>query len=181
MNNLEISMENLNLHEELEIKENKILEYLYKKNLDGVILKRADNWAWITGGKNDRLIYSTDESFIDLIITKNLTKYCIASNVEEQRLIDEDFANLSYEIIAYPWFNPQERTNIIDRIIRNKRFASDWKINGTIELENDFKEMRFSLTNNELKKYRILGEWCREVVEGTLKQIKVGISVGGKF
>ena len=49
---------------EVKEKEKRIQEYMANKKLDGIILNRSDNWAWITGGRNDRIIYTTEYSMM---------------------------------------------------------------------------------------------------------------------
>ena len=64
---------------EVKEKERRIQKYMQDKELDGIIFGKAVNWAWITAGRNDRIVYSTTDSEINLLITKDLKKYCISA------------------------------------------------------------------------------------------------------
>lgn len=146
---------------EVQGKERRVQGYIIRKKLDGIFIAKANNWAWITGGRNDRIVYSTENSWIDLIITKDLKKYCISANVETSRLEKEDLGDLGYEVISYPWEDTSKRIDKIETFTRGKSFASDSFIRDMSQLDPDFNELRYSLTENELEKYRILGEWYR--------------------
>ena len=162
---------------EIQEKEKRIQEYMANKKLDGIILNRSDNWAWITGGRNDRIIYTTEYSMMYLIITKDLKKYCITPNVESNRLEIEDLGDIDYKIYSFPWYDDSQKEALFRKIIKDKKFASDVEsINGVNKLDEDFNRLRFSLTENEIIKYRQLGKWCRESIEDTARSIEKGIT-----
>ncbi len=161
------------INKEIEEKEKRIQDYMISKKLDGIIINRADNWAWITGGRNDRIIHTTEFSMMYLIITKDIKKYCITPNVESNRLKLEDLGDIGYEIHSFPWYDEIQKESLFKKIIKGKRFASDTiKIDGTDKLDEEFNELRFSLTENEIIKYRQLGSWCRESIENTARSVE---------
>jgi Xaa-Pro aminopeptidase len=142
-----------------------------------VILSRGNNWAWITGGRNERIVYTTEVSFMSLVITKDLKKYCIATNIETKRIEEEDLGDIGYEVLSYPWYEEYRREAIMAEIADGGNFASDVEFGNNIgKLDGDFNELRFSLTENEIRKYKQIGEWCREAIEGTAISIEKGMT-----
>ena len=167
----------LGINKEIQEKEKRIQGYMASKKLDGIIINKADNWAWITGGRNDRIIYTTEYSMMYLIITKDLKKYCITSNVESNRLELEDLGDIGYEIHSFPWYDENQKESLFRKIIKGKKFASDVSlIDGADNLDEDFNELRFSLTENEIIKYKQLGSWCRESIENTARSVEKGMT-----
>ena len=165
-----------NNYNEIKEKEEKLINFMNIKGLDGVIISKANNWSWVTGGRDARIVYSKEANLVDLVITNDLQKYCISTNVEAPRLEKEDLNNLDYKIISFPWYDYSEKLKIVKSLIEGKKFASDTAIEGAISLDSDFDKLRYSLTKNELKKYRLLGEWCRDAVESTTKEIEPGMT-----
>lgn len=165
-----------NNYNEIKEKEEKLINFMNIKGLDGVIISKANNWSWVTGGRDARIVYSKEANLVDLVITNDLQKYCISTNVEAPRLEKEDLNNLDYKIISFPWYDYSEKLKIVKSLIGGKKFASDTAIEGAISLDSDFDRLRYSLTKNELKKYRLLGEWCRDVVESAAKEIEPGMT-----
>lgn len=68
--------------EELKIKQKRINELLNKKALDGVMLFRSDNFAWITGGASSLVNKFTDEGIAALLITRD-RKYLILTEMKD--------------------------------------------------------------------------------------------------
>ena len=161
--------------EEVKEKELKVKEYMNKHDLDGVLISKGDSWAWITGGINDRIVYTTETSWIDILITKDLEKFVICSNVEKPR-VEEELTELGYEIKSFPWYEEKKREEIINNIINNNKFASDSGFEKTVDLGDDFYELRYSLTEREIEKFRLLGEWTREAIEDTCRELQRGMT-----
>lgn len=43
----------INIAAEVQEKERQAQDYIIRKKLDGILIAKANNWAWITGGKNN--------------------------------------------------------------------------------------------------------------------------------
>lgn len=164
------------IYNEIKEKEKRLEYFMYSKGLDGIIISKAVNWAWITAGRNDRIIYSSADSEINLLITKDLKKYCISANVESPRLLKEDLGDLGYESIFFPWYEFDARNIIIQKFIRGKKFASDSFIENTEKLSDEFYLLRYPMIDSEINRYRLLGELSRLAVEETATEVEKGMT-----
>ena len=70
-------------------KERRVRQFLNRKNLDGVLLSRQDNFSWVTCGKTDQVLVGSDVGFISLLITPD-KKYAITTNIEAPRIMEEE-------------------------------------------------------------------------------------------
>lgn len=162
------------LKEELKIKYDKVMEFIRKNNLDGVILSKIKNFAWYTGGKDIHGLVMSDEGLASLVVTLDKT-YLVCNNVEKQRMIREIINDTDIEIVSYPWYE-SDLSSTIAKIKPNAKLASDSPIPGTISLNLEFDKLKYSLSQNEIKKYRWLGRESAICLEEVAKNIKVGDS-----
>jgi len=162
------------LKEELKIKQNKVNKFIKDNNLDGIVLSKLNNFAWYTGGKDVHGLVMSDEGLASLVITEDKT-YIVCNNVEKQRMTDEIINNTDIEIVYYPWYESDLKSTIT-KIMPGASLASDKLIAGTIPLNPKFDELKYSLSQNEIEKYRLLGKESTACLEKVAKSIEVGDS-----
>lgn len=160
------------LEEELKIKHSKVKDFIRKNDLEGIVLSKLKNFAWFTGGKDVHGLVMSDEGLASLVITEDKT-YLICNNVEKQRMIDEIINDTDIEIIYYPWYE-SDLASTIAKIMPDAKLASDSNIRGTILLNPDFEKLKYSLSQNEIEKYRWLGRESVKCLEEVAKSIEVG-------
>ncbi len=56
---------------EIEIKQERIIKLLNEKSLDGIILAKNSNISWLTGGMENRIVYTSEEEAVKLIVLKD--------------------------------------------------------------------------------------------------------------
>ncbi|MFP4697288.1 MAG: M24 family metallopeptidase [Eubacteriales bacterium] len=140
---------------------NKIRNWLKENNFDGVILNRRDNFSWITGGKRNYVLMSS-EFGIGFIVVKKDCIDLLADNIDASRLHDEEIP-YKVNVISYPWY--ESRSRFITNYIGDKVFASDIEMPGTICKHNELVNLRMLLTEEEVSTYRKLGTDCADIVE----------------
>lgn len=148
---------------EARIKETRLREYMERKGLSAVVLTRQDNFAWFTCGGDNHVVTASDGGVASLVITPD-RKYVVTSNVEAGRIRDEEVTG-DYEILHCPWHEEASRAaGIIREIVGVGRGASDDGRAGLPLLEPDFAELKYSLTLEEMDRYRALGKDCSVVM-----------------
>jgi len=163
----------MNLKEEFAVKQARVREYLAKKKLDGVLLTRQDNFAWMTcGGSN--FVGIASEMGVASILFLPPRKYIIANNIEMPRMLAEEVGKLGFKPLSFPWHRDEKKAQILERLLSNKKVASDTPVAGTKPLDADFAALRFSLTAAEVARYKALGRDCSEAMEEVCPKIKKG-------
>lgn len=157
--------------EELQEKWRRVVEYLERKGLDGVLLTRQDNFSWFTGGKDNHVATVEDAGAATLYITKEDVTL-ITTNIEAPRLLVEEISDYGYQLKSVPWYEGTEAA--IQDLIAGKKVGSDTGFPGTVDIMGDFPTLRYCLTQNEVKRIKALGLKTGRAVEYTCQTIEPG-------
>jgi Xaa-Pro aminopeptidase len=151
------------------------LEMLYKffdeKCIDGVLLSRRDDFAWITCGGNNWVFKFTDIGEVHVLITKD-KNYVIASEPERYRSLDEEVCSLGFELVPFNWF--EDSQTIIHSLIGEKNIASDTGISGTQNLFKDICRLRYPLLPEEILRLREVCTLTSNALYETCMELKPG-------
>lgn len=162
------------LFEEVRQKEERIQSYLIKNNLYGMVIGRQDNFAWITGGGENKVILSSELGFSYLLITRE-KKMCISLVADYSRVMDEVLTQLGYEGIELMWYKKSKEEKISE-LIFGKRVISDFPIAGADFKLKDIYDLHYPLTEQEIKKYSILGKKTEEIITKISLDMEPGMS-----
>jgi len=157
--------------DELRRKRQRINNYLDAKGLHGVFLTRQNNFAWVTGGCENRVSVASDIGAATAYVTRD-SVIVITNNIEAPRLRNEELGELDIEVRDYPWFDESVRDWMIGELIGGNTVASDTGFSGTVRLDRDFDALRYSLMEEEIDRYRWLGRNCSLVLERICTGIK---------
>ena len=90
---------------ELDAKHNRLVEFLQANKLGGVLLRRNENIAWLTGGAVELRVLTPCESGVgSVLVTADGKRYYFTSENEGPRLHDEEFGALDFEPVLFPWW-----------------------------------------------------------------------------
>lgn len=151
----------------------RVRQIMTQKQLDGVYLKRQDSFAWLTcGGTN--YIGQGEMGLCGLLVTFDKI-YAITNNIEAPRVRDEEhLEELGFEIHYTTWYENQFEGQTIDKIMQNGAVGYDYSTDKGINIANDIKLARFSLTPDEIERYKVGGLLASRIIEQTLAETYVG-------
>lgn len=157
--------------DEIEIKQERIIKLLDEKSLDGIILAKNSNISWLTGGMENRIVYTSEEGAVKLIVLKD-NILVLTNNIEAERVIKEEegLDRKDFQLIVNQWY---ER-DLLDGLIRKYRLGGDCYFPKVNNLQEEIKQLRFSLLPGEIKRYRILGRETSKIVSKICKNIRPG-------
>ena len=159
---------------ELATKEKRVRTFLRKKRLDGVLLSRQDSFAWFTCGGDNHVVTASEAGVATLLVMPD-RKVLFSNNIEVPRIMDEELAGIDCGVIQYPWHEEKDaKVRAIKKAVRGLKVASDDGIGGTPLLDADFKALRYSLTDQEIERYRALGKDCNAALEEVGHKLKQG-------
>lgn len=152
---------------------NKIRSYLKTKDYDGILLRKKNNFSWVTGGKRNHIVQATEIGVADLLILMDEV-YLITTKMEESRIIKEelDEVGFDFKVVSDDWFNDIDQ-RIIEQgkgkhIVTDTPFY-DWKV-----VDSDLLHLRSSLSESEITRYKWLCQKAANAVEETCKEISPG-------
>jgi Xaa-Pro aminopeptidase len=156
---------------EIREKERRVREFLRAKSLKALLLKRQANFSWMTcGGLN--LVGMTTEFGATTILITEASKFVISNNIEAPRMIKEEaLEKQGFVIKTFPWHEDQE-VSIVKEIVGEGPLGSDIPFPNAQMMAEDIAKLRYSLTPEEQKRYRWLGEKVSIALEKTMMKTK---------
>ncbi len=158
---------------ELEAKHEKVVAWLRAEKLAGLLLKRNENIAWITGGAVEAVVCAAVETaVVSVLITVEGKRFYLTTENEAPRAHDEEFGALDFEPVLFPWFG--DDTNAAAAKLAGGPLASDTPSDG-IKLVSLYP-LRAALTETEIARYRWLGAETAAATVESLHEVEPGLS-----
>ena len=132
---------------EIEIKTARLHEFLDRHHLDGVLLTRRDNFAWITCGRDNHIANNTTMGVTSILASRDGKRVCLANTIEAPRMRGQELIGTEIETIDFPWHDAIATTKVASTVIAGRKIATDGESCGLplSALPEDFAEMRWSL------------------------------------
>ncbi|MCX6383512.1 MAG: M24 family metallopeptidase [Actinobacteria bacterium] len=161
------------LLEEFELKKKRLTDYMYKKNIEAVLLTKKSNYYWlICSCRNQVVDYS--ELGASSLLFYNDRLFLITTNIEINRMMEEETNKFDFiEPVPYNWYENDDFEKKIEKIIDLKKIFQDSPLLKSASLlDKDFDELKFCLTNGEKDRYSILGKTTAECMTDTCKCVE---------
>ncbi len=160
------------MNAEVKNKLEKVKKYISDKNLDGILLNKATNFAWLTGGIDVHGPELLENAVASLLVTKDKV-YLIGPCVETSRMKAEVTPGLDIEIADYPWhWGSLEQK--LGELVNPSKVASDIPLAGTKPVETDFQRFKYAYCPEEIKRAEWLGRETGLSIEKTAFETKPG-------
>ena len=158
---------------ELEGKHQKLVEWIRAQDLEGVLIRRHENIAWLTGGAVEVRVLTPGETGVaSLLVTAKGERYYFTTENEAPRLHDEEFGALDFEPVLFPWY--ADDTVETARRMSGVHLGSDTPGPGLIAC--NLFPLRASLSETEIARYRWLGTETADATVESLHQVEPGLS-----
>jgi len=163
---------------EIQIKTDRLAAFLDRHHLDGVWLQHRNNFAWITGGRDNHIANSTPVGVTAIYATRDGQRVCFANTIEAPRMRTEELADTGIETIDFPWWDSAAAKKVVSEYVGGKRIAADADTVGAgfADLPSDWAELRWSLMDEEIARYRDGAQRTVAAMESTCRQIEWGMS-----
>lgn len=158
---------------ELDEKHARLVEWLKREKLSGVLIRRNENVAWVTGGAVElRVLTPSETGVASLLVTAEGKRYYFTTENEAPRLGDEEFGGLDFEPVLFPWY--ADDTAAAAAKLAGGLLGSDTPVPGTIAV--NLYPLRASLSETEIARYRWLGANTAAATVESLKRVEPGMS-----
>jgi len=159
--------------DELESKHQQLVEWLRSQQLAGVLIRRNENVAWVTGGAVELRVLTPGETGVaSILVTAAGQRYYFTTENEAPRLHDEEFGALDFEPVIFPWFADETLASALK--LAGGPLASDTPQPGTTPA--NLFSLRQSLSESEIDRYRWLGAQTSAATVESLHQVEPGLS-----
>ena len=158
---------------ELNAKHDKLIEFLREHKLAGVLIKRNENVAWLTGGAVELRVLTPGETGVaSLLVTAEGKRYYFTTENEAPRLHDEEFGALDFEPVIFPWY--ADDTAGAAAKLSGGALGSDTP--GRNLTPVNLYPLRAGLSESEIARYRWLGAETADATVESLLQVEPGLS-----
>jgi Xaa-Pro dipeptidase len=160
-------------NEELNAKHEKLVAWLRENKLAGVLIRRNENVAWLTGGAVElRVLTPCETGVASLLVTADGKRHYFTTENEAPRLHDEEFGALDFEAVVFPWY--ADDTAAAAQKLAGGPLGSDTPIPGTTPV--NLFSLRASLGETEMARYRWLGTQTADATIESLHEVEPGLS-----
>jgi len=158
---------------ELEAKHQKLVEWMRAQHLAGVLIRRNENVAWITGGAVEvRVLTPSETGVASLLVTADGKRYYFTTENEAPRLHDEEFGALDFEPVLFPWY--ADETFEAAAKLAGGPLGSDTPGPGLTPV--NLFPLRAALSESEIERYRWLGAETAAATVESLHEVEPGLS-----
>ncbi len=158
---------------ELDAKHQKLIEWMRAQHLAGVLIRRNENVAWVTGGAVElRVLTPCETGVASLLVTAEGKRYYFTTENEAPRLHDEEFGALDFEPVLFPWY--ADETVAAAEKLAGGPLGSDTPGAGLTPV--NLYPLRASLSESEIARYRWLGAETAAATVEALHQVEPGLS-----
>jgi len=126
--------------------------------------------AWFTGGLNVCGLIADGER--PGIYTNGRQRWLLASNIDSQRLFDDDLDNLGFQLKEWHWAGG--RGPLLSELIGSKKVAADRPFQGTPLLNEKLRPEIAPLMESDRERYRALGKILAHALEATARTFNEG-------
>jgi Xaa-Pro aminopeptidase len=158
---------------EIQTKQRRLADFLERHGLDGVLLQQRPNFAWITGGRDNHIANNT-EAGVAAILATPTERVCLANNIEAPRMEKEELARSGVQVVSFPWYDRKRAAAKVAEVIGGRKVAADMDPLGMNlpPLPPGFLELRWSLTDEEIARYREGGRRAAAAMESACRSIQ---------
>lgn len=158
---------------ELETKLTQVRQLLTARDLDGILLKRTANFAWLSAGASAYVNTAADAGAASLLVTHDAA-YLITNNIEAPRLeAEERLLDLGFRPLTAPWHQPNAAA---DALLSTLRLGVDMAQAGATDVTADLTRLRLTLLPTEVARFRELGRLCAEAMAEAIRTVRPGMS-----
>jgi Xaa-Pro aminopeptidase len=155
---------------DIEAKHNRVAKLLQEVGCDGLVVLDPDNFTWLTAGAAARGILDAEEQ--PALYFSAEGRWALSSNVDSQRLFDEELDGLGFQLKEWPWH--WGRAQLLADLCQGRRVASDQPQGGWQPVGEQLRRSRLTLTPYEQACYWALGQIVGHALEATCRTMSPG-------
>lgn len=144
---------------------------MHQHKMKTLLLQRSNNFAWMTDGAASYVGIASDIGPSSILITPE-NQYIITNNIEAKRLREEEGLVL-WNMLEFPWYEGNVPT--ISKLIEGS-FFSDFFFPGSTDCSSIIAPLRLTLDQDELQRFRILGNITGQALLDTAQSIQPGMT-----
>ena len=127
-------------------------EFMYGSGVGALLLSHPANFAWYTGGADNRVDRGDPVGVASVLITDN-DAYVVTNNIEAPRMREEQTPGM--EIVEHPWH--EEPDALLQKLTGGAGLGTDIPSGSGLDLSAEIAPLRYVLDEAAIEAYRRLG------------------------
>ncbi len=152
-------------------KQRQIEDLLEQLDLGAIVLGRFANFAWYTGGADNRVDHSSPFGVAQIVITRD-RDYVLTNSIEAERMTNEQTASL--EVVSYPWYEDPSPT--LRALSGGLPIGSDGDVADSRDVSAEVDMLRRVLDADAVAQYREVGRLTVAAVDEAASELTPGMS-----
>jgi hypothetical protein len=154
---------------DIEGKHARVATLLQETGSDGLVVLEPENFAWLTSGGTAWGVLDRVE--LPALFFDAEHRAVLASNVDSQRLFDEEVYGLGFDVREWPW--QMGRNKFLHDFCAEKRYSCDQAWGGLKPIGENLRIYRRTLTGFDQACLRVVGQIVCHALEATGRSMKV--------
>lgn len=155
---------------DIDAKQAALLPVLEEMGVEFVLLLMPAHVAWFTAGLNVRGLLADSER--PGVFTNGRQRWLVCSNVDTQRLFDEELDRLGFQLREWQW--EKGRSDLLAQATAGKKVAADRPFPNVPMVNDRLRPVLRVLTEFERAQYLALGKSVAHAVEATARNCTPG-------
>lgn len=130
----------------------RLRELMERRGLEALLLRRPANFAWYTGGADNRVDHDSPFGVADVLVTGE-SEYVFANNIEGPRMREEQTPD--FEVIEHPWY--EDGATAIREVAGDVALGTDFPLEKAEDVSGDIAPLRYVLDADAIERYRRVG------------------------
>jgi Xaa-Pro dipeptidase len=139
--------------------------------LEALLLRRSTNFAWYTGGADNRVDHASPLGVADVLLTLD-AEYIFTNNIEAPRMREEQTSG--FEVIEHPWY--EDEVSAIRKVVGDAPLGTDFSLEGSLDVSSEVAPLRYVLDPDALERYRKVGADAAAAVAEAASSLEPGMS-----
>ena len=157
--------------EEVEHKLRAVRGWLDEHALRAALFGSQDWFAWITAGGRGYISTGEEAGVASVLVTADEAGV-LTTNIEFGRLLDEEVPRqLPFVAVERPWHEVVEDGDLVRDLVDPSGAVSDMGANGLRQAPPDLVELRLTLLEPEIERYRAVGRDAAGAVESVCRSV----------
>src|SRR5215203_4691104 len=135
-----------------EIRDRSLRELMDEWGLGALLLSSPANFAWYTGGADNRVDHGDLVGVASVLVTTDDT-YILTNNIEAPRMREEQTPEM--EVVEYPWH--EESGALLRELTSGAGVGTDFPSTSGSDLSAEISPLRYVLDGDAIEHYRHLG------------------------
>ncbi len=148
--------------------------WMREQGADALVVRRVANFAWLSGGGRSFIGVNVDLGAAAVVVTADRV-VVVSSNIEGQRLQEEELCGLGWEMVTFPWWQ-DGMDECLRGLIPAGRTLSDVPFHGSTDAASGLASLRVQLSQDDERRAIELGADTACALEAAVRSIRPGQS-----